>query len=265
MASIRRSFRDDGFTQTARAGWSSLEEFFESFWRQAKWFTLDRQQGQARRIMLWCEATGMVPQLEKVADEFSVQVCSSGGFDSVTAKHTLGRALADEGPLEVLHLGDHDPSGAHMFLSLEEDRGVRRTLRRGYVRPCPAARKRRALARGERLQEVSTTELKPRATTPWCGCRGGDVVHARTSPRVSACPRLGDVFIWRPGHKDPITGVTVTAKGDVWGVTIRLKHAAGTESIFFTLPEARQLPWIVHRAVMDAIAADARDKEEAAS
>ena len=115
------AIRDDGFTQTQRAGWTSLEEFFESFWRQANWFTLDRQQGQPRRIMLWSEAAGMVPQLEKVADEFSVQVCSSGGFDSVTAKHTRGRALADEGPLEVLHLGDHDPSGAHMFLSLEED------------------------------------------------------------------------------------------------------------------------------------------------
>ncbi len=30
-------------------------------------------------------------------------------------------SLADEGPLEVLHIGDHDPSGVHMFGSLDED------------------------------------------------------------------------------------------------------------------------------------------------
>jgi hypothetical protein len=96
-------------------------------------------------------------------------------------------------------------------------------------------------------------------------CRGTDVVDPRTRPCASGCPRLRDVFIWHPRHKHPITGVTVTAEGDVWGVTIRLKHSGGTERIFFTLPEARELTWMVHRAVMDAIAADARDTEEAVS
>lgn len=86
-----------------------------------------------------------------------------------------------------------------------------------------------------------------------------------TSPRKSACSQLRDVFIWRPRRRHPITGVTVTAEGDVWGVSIRLNHSGGTERMFFTVPEARQLTWMIHRAVMDAIAADARDTEDAVS
>ena len=62
----------------------------------------------------------MVPQLERIAHEYSVQVASSGGFDSLTSKHMIGEQLASE-PTLVLHIGDHDPSGVHMFGSLGED------------------------------------------------------------------------------------------------------------------------------------------------
>jgi hypothetical protein len=82
--------------------------------------TLDRQARQECRILLWCEAGGMVPQLERIAHPFSVQVASSGGFDSLTSKHAIGEQLAEE-PTLVLHIGDHDPSGVHMFGSLGED------------------------------------------------------------------------------------------------------------------------------------------------
>ena len=52
-------------------------------------------------------------------------VISSGGFESVTEKHELALALARYGePVEVLHIGDHDPSGAHLFLALAEDVGA---------------------------------------------------------------------------------------------------------------------------------------------
>ena len=48
-----------------------------------------------------------------------------GGFDSLTAKHDLARELADvlaSGVRPaVLHIGDLDPSGVHLFSSLAED------------------------------------------------------------------------------------------------------------------------------------------------
>ena len=65
----------------------------------------------------------MVPQLERVASRYGVPVMSSGGFDSVTTKHEVGRKLSDH-PTTVLHLGDHDPSGVHIFKSLDEDVGA---------------------------------------------------------------------------------------------------------------------------------------------
>jgi len=45
-----------------------------------------------------------------------------GGFESVTEKHRLAVELSDYAePVEVLHIGDHDPSGAHLFLAMAED------------------------------------------------------------------------------------------------------------------------------------------------
>src|SRR5947208_1273737 len=77
--------------------------------RRAERFHLDRQLDQETKLVLACEANGMVPQLERVADEYGVRVISSGGFDSTTAKYHLAEAIAEEGrPVEVLHIGDYD-------------------------------------------------------------------------------------------------------------------------------------------------------------
>ncbi len=64
----------------------------------------------------------MVPQLARVAEPYGLPVISSGGFEYVTEKHRLADDLGDHGRrTEVLHIGDHDPSGAHLFLALAED------------------------------------------------------------------------------------------------------------------------------------------------
>ena len=63
----------------------------------------------------------MVPQLERVASEYGISVLSSGGFDSVTSKHSVARRISDWECVHVLHIGDHDPSGVHVFYSLAED------------------------------------------------------------------------------------------------------------------------------------------------
>ena len=114
------AIRDDGFRMDEAPGWRNKESFIATYRHEAEHFTLDRQTGQDRRILLWCEAGGMVPQLERIAHPYSVQVASSGGFDSLTSKHAIGEALASQ-PTTVLHIGDHDPSGVHMFGSLGED------------------------------------------------------------------------------------------------------------------------------------------------
>lgn len=47
---------------------------------------------------------------------------SGGGFDSLTPKHDLAQEIAKSNrPVRLLHVGDYDPSGVHLFSALDED------------------------------------------------------------------------------------------------------------------------------------------------
>jgi hypothetical protein len=63
----------------------------------------------------------MIPLVERITDPYGISVLSCGGFDSTTAKHALAQILAKLPAAEVLHIGDHDPSGVHVFSSIAED------------------------------------------------------------------------------------------------------------------------------------------------
>ncbi|MEP3248062.1 MAG: hypothetical protein ABJN40_05915 [Sneathiella sp.] len=114
--------RDDGLTKDVNPGWQSRESFLRAVLHWTEDFKLDRQLAQEIRTYVWCEAGGMVPQLASAMEEFDIPVLSSGGFDSVTTKHNFAKEISDSGgKTMILHLGDHDPSGVHMFGSLDED------------------------------------------------------------------------------------------------------------------------------------------------
>ena len=118
------AIRDDGFHRTGFCGWDDIEQAQASFVQAAENYRLDRQANQAARIVIWCEAQGMVPQLERVAEPYSVPVFSSGGFDSLTVKYQVAAEFVRFACVTVLHIGDHDPSGVHVFGSLDEDVGA---------------------------------------------------------------------------------------------------------------------------------------------
>lgn len=115
------AIRDDGGARYQAEAWGSPAEWLDGMAGAARAFTLDRQEGQPVRLWLSCEAAGMAPMLARVANRYGVPVLSSGGFDSLTAKHDLARELVGAGRAEVLHIGDHDPSGVHLFTALAED------------------------------------------------------------------------------------------------------------------------------------------------
>lgn len=117
------AIRDDGGTILAPVTYDGVEDFLAVVRSSAENMRLDRTAGQPTRLVVMCEAAGMAPQLERVAEPYGITVMSSGGFDSVTDKYKFASELAadDTRPTEVLHIGDHDPSGAHMFLALAED------------------------------------------------------------------------------------------------------------------------------------------------
>jgi hypothetical protein len=97
------AIRDDGFTSQCPTFLDHADHFLSAVEREAKVLRLDRQAGQLRRLALWCEAAGMVPQLARIADPYGVEVCSSGGFDSLTVKHQVAARWANAGvPFVVL-------------------------------------------------------------------------------------------------------------------------------------------------------------------
>lgn len=115
------AIRDDGFHDARWLGYSGPEAAKRSILGAAETYQTDRQRGQPVRLAVWCEAAGMVPQLERVCEPYSIPVYSSGGFDSVTVKHDMAASFARLGRVRILHIGDHDPSGVHIFGSLDED------------------------------------------------------------------------------------------------------------------------------------------------
>jgi hypothetical protein len=115
------AIRDDGVDMRAPTAWNDADHLVEAIRNTITNFRLDRQQGQPRRLLIAVEAAGMLPQVERVAAPYGIPVQSSGGFDSLTAKYGLAEFLGEWPAAEVLHIGDHDPSGVHVFSSLAED------------------------------------------------------------------------------------------------------------------------------------------------
>jgi hypothetical protein len=114
--------RDDGGVTSKLIMWSSADEWLRATRGSASRLMLDRTVGQKTRLVVTCEAGGMVPQLSTVADPYGIAAMSSGGFESVTEKHNFAAELADHGrPTEVLDIGDQDASGAHKYISYVED------------------------------------------------------------------------------------------------------------------------------------------------
>jgi hypothetical protein len=116
------AIRDDGGAVIRPHHWASADDFLATLMAEAEAFTLDRSAAQKTRLGVICEAAGMVPQLARVARPYGITVRSSGGFDSLTEKHDFScEVAADDRPMQVLHIGDHDPSGGHMALAYWED------------------------------------------------------------------------------------------------------------------------------------------------
>ncbi|MEE8208191.1 MAG: hypothetical protein V3T88_04440 [Nitrosomonadaceae bacterium] len=113
--------RDDGLSRRCNAGWANKYHFLRYTKGHMRHFALDRQIDQPIKTYVWCEAGGMAPQLQTAVKEYHIPVLSSGGFDSVTTKHNFAQEISEYEQVVILHLGDLDPSGVHMYGSLDED------------------------------------------------------------------------------------------------------------------------------------------------
>ena len=116
------AIRDDGVVTYAREWYANKDAFHVKVQGMANHYQRDKLARQPRHVELWCEAAGMMPQLTRVADTYSVPVYSSCGFDSATSKWDLAQRICGiDKPAIILHLGDYDPSGVTMFRAVEVD------------------------------------------------------------------------------------------------------------------------------------------------
>lgn len=116
------AIRDDGVTTINRRYFADEDDFRWHLRNLARGYRRDLMATQPFHVEVWCEAAGMLQQLESVAHRYAIRVFSSGGFDSLTAKKDIADRIIQVGkPAIILHLGDHDPSGESIFRSSAED------------------------------------------------------------------------------------------------------------------------------------------------
>lgn len=118
--------RDDGTAVAGGGGWDSVEQFWAYIRSAHRSFSINRMVDQQVQIELWCEAAGMLPQMERASRFANVNCYSTGGFSSVTVTKEIAdrvvMAWDDESKGTVfLHVGDYDPSGESIFTSMTED------------------------------------------------------------------------------------------------------------------------------------------------
>lgn len=119
------AIRDDGTSGDAPQTFADTAAFWASVRDDLEHYSRDRLTGQDVAIELWCEAAGMVPQLQRVAYPYSVPVYSTGGFSSLTVTWEIAaRALRRPVPTVFLHCGDYDPSGESIFDAQAGDAGA---------------------------------------------------------------------------------------------------------------------------------------------
>lgn len=117
-----QAITDQSLVEHDRPRWRGADEWLDDMRSEAENFRLDRQQGQPTRMLLWCEAAGMVPMLGRTAEHYGVRVISTSGYDSTTTRHAEGvRARRMNVPLTVLHIGDLDDDGRKIFKAMAED------------------------------------------------------------------------------------------------------------------------------------------------
>jgi hypothetical protein len=112
--------RDDSLHGFFGGHYEDQDGFWSDIKGRANRFTLDKLKNQEVMIRVHCESVGMLPQLRRVCEPYSIPVYSCSGFDSLSVKYDLMqdimRAYSYEGKKTmILHLGDHDPSGASIF------------------------------------------------------------------------------------------------------------------------------------------------------
>lgn len=117
--------RDDGGTTVGGpTGFRDLSDFLEDMADWGNHYRIDKSQGQPFHIEMFCEAEGMVPMLGQILQGTGVRITGTGGFSSLTVTHGIAQKVSNRDvPTIFMHVGDYDPSGESIFMSMSQDIG----------------------------------------------------------------------------------------------------------------------------------------------
>lgn len=92
--------------------YQNLEDYGEVVGRS---YRKDYWTNQPWYVEVWCEKDAVIGSVERVTDEFGITLRAIRGFSSTTVAHEVGELLCElrlQGKqIEILYLGDFDPSG----------------------------------------------------------------------------------------------------------------------------------------------------------
>jgi len=96
------------------------------FLRRVKdWYRADPWEKAKARCEVWVESRSLASVLRADCEEFAVSLYPCGGFSSIsfanTAAEELNADAEDSRPLHVLYVGDYDPAGVMIDVSLERE------------------------------------------------------------------------------------------------------------------------------------------------
>ncbi len=162
--------RDDGISVMSHAHYADENAFYKRVNDMGKAYKRDKLANQKIDMRVYCEASGMIPQLNKVCEPYSVPVYSCSGFDSLSGKYelkqTCWQAFMWHGRRTViLHLGDHDPSGESIFNDgLVEDIYAFLEKDVPHKKPREVAVFERVALKGEQIERFKLPTEPPKAT-----------------------------------------------------------------------------------------------------
>lgn len=114
--------RDGGGQNWVPLTYADENAFWTHVENEAKHYVRKRQTGQEQFIELFCEAPGMMPQLQRVAGRYSIPVYGTRGYTGLSVVSEVARrALMRDVPTTILQIGDLDPSGVGIFETLRDD------------------------------------------------------------------------------------------------------------------------------------------------
>ena len=115
------SIVDRGRVPIMPSSWAGPAAILDS---AAYGYRLDRWQGQANYVEIWCEKDALSSVIEPVCNTFHIRFLADRGYASATAVYDGAKrfeeAATDGKTPYLIYLGDHDPSGVDMTRDVKD-------------------------------------------------------------------------------------------------------------------------------------------------